>query len=69
MAYVYLIGGIIISLIMLISISASGFDSNSDLKYEFLGEGLRNIFIIGISFPFVIGLSKIVAVAERYLQE
>ena len=67
MAYVYLIGGIIISLIMLIL--ASGFDSNSDLKYEFLREGLRNIFIIGISFPFVIGLSKIVAAAERYLQE
>lgn len=66
-ARIYLIGGILINLFTLLMLDRDYMSDN--VFYQFLGESLITIFFISVSFPFVMGLSTIVAAAEKYLRK
>lgn len=66
-ARIYLIGGILINLFTLLMLDRDYI--SDDVFYQFLGESLITIFFISVSFPFVMGLSTIVAAAEKYLRK
>ncbi|MBQ5888435.1 MAG: hypothetical protein IIW77_04085 [Bacteroidaceae bacterium] len=72
MAYVYLIGGILLNLFLILSIDKQGLvinDSEIKLAADVKKEYFVNIVFIVISFPFIMGLSKVVAAAEKYLHK
>lgn len=64
-ARIYLIGGILINLFTLLMLDRDYMSDN--VFNQFLVESLITIFFISVSFPFVMGLSTIVAAAEKYL--
>ena len=68
MAYIYLIVGVIANLFLL-----SGIDKQAELAREAAeqaqAECIIGLIFIIISFPFVMGLSRIVSAAEKYLRK